>query len=304
MSPILKHLLLAILLFNFLSCKKEVEVKTPSAEKDQYIFLGHIYNKNDKVDPRLETIDYQSYKGVWLGGDLCAETTRKRSTIDYLDELFDLDSEDTHWAVGNHDVRNGNLDWITTATGRDLFYSNTKDGLTIAVIDNNVGHVKGRDASCEERIAQGEFLYNLLDTIEHSSHLIILMHWVIWGETEEGMICKGTANNCLSTFQFLCGGAESKFPPFLYEKLVAVEERGVEVLLLSGDGGIFSKQYHYETKEGIDFFISGIFSTLDRANPPASVVVNLNPDSVLLFNHEVATQQLTWEFANLDELVE
>ena len=181
-------------LLGLFACNKaEVVVDLPIEQKSEYLFLGHTYFKSNRIDPRLETIDYRGYKGIWLGGDLCAETTRERATLDYLDDIFDLNNENTHWAVGNHDVRNGNLDWIRTATGRDLFHAQTKDGITIATFDTNVGHVNGRDATCEERTEQANFLLNLIDTLQTSSHLVLLTHWVVWGEVEPDIPCAALA---------------------------------------------------------------------------------------------------------------
>lgn len=303
MIQTLKYILILLLFPLLFACNDKEIIDLPTEEKPQYIFLGHIYNKENRIDPRLETIDYQSYKGVWLGGDLCSETTKEQATLDYLDNIFDLESEDTHWAVGNHDVRNGNLEWIKESTGRDLFYTATKDGLTIAVLDTNVGHVVGRDASCEERVRQGEMLKNLVDTLQSSSHLVLLMHWVVWGQVDSGIPCKEKANNCINGFQFLCGSGASRFPLFIYDQLVDLEKRGIEVVVVSGDGGIFTKSFAHQTPEGIDFLISGIFSTLDRNNPPTTVEVNLNPDSVLIFDHNVTARQLNWAFVRLDDLV-
>lgn len=287
----------------FFSCGKMSDVQLPEDNQAQYLFLGHTYLTENRVDTRLEKIDYQNYDGIWLGGDLCAETTRERATLDYLDNLFDLSNESTHWAVGNHDVRNGNLQWIRAATGRDLFYATTQNGITIAVMDTNLGHVQGRGSTCEERDLQATFFSNLVDTLHTSSHLVILMHWVIWGDTKPDMRCEASSNNCLSTFQFICNDGRSRFPSFLYDKLVDLEKRGIEVIVVSGDGGIFSKKYQYQTDEGIDFLISGLFSTLDRNNPPQNVAVNLNPDSILVFNHLIEEEKLTWEFINLDDFV-
>ena len=167
-----------------------------------------------------------------------------------------------------------------------------------------MGHVSGRNATCEDRIEQAEFIQTLLDTLQNTKQLVLLTHWVIWGETEANIPCQVLANNCLSTFQFLCADGATRFPPFLYDKLIALEERGIEVIVASGDGGIFTKKFHHQTREGIDFFISGIFSTLDRNNPPTNVEVNLNPDSILIFTQKENTQKLSWEFVGLDDLVE
>ncbi|MEM1119478.1 MAG: hypothetical protein AAGJ18_03470 [Bacteroidota bacterium] len=299
----MKNISYLLFLLLFLACNNREIIELPTEQKNQYLFLGHTYAQENRVDPRLEKIDYDCYKGIWLGGDLCSETTREQATLDYLDALFELESEDTHWAVGNHDVRNGNLEWIRAATKRELFYTTTKDGITIAVLDTNVGHVVGRDASCEERIRQGEMLQNLVDTLQTSSHLILLMHWVVWGEVDSVIPCRELANNCIDGFQFLCGGGSSRFPPFIYEQLVALEKRGIEVLVVSGDGGIFTKSFAHTTPEGINFFISGLYARLDRNNPPTSVEVNLNPDSILIFTHDVEQRQLSWEFQRLDDLV-
>lgn len=301
-------ILLLFVLVSFIACNKRSDMATSEEilrKSTQYIFLGHTYKTPNRVDPRLEKIDFSQYKGVWLGGDICSETTQERATIDYVDDLFDLSDEDTHWATGNHDIRNGNIQWITDATERNFFYSNTKDGITIAVMDTNLGHGVGRGSTCEERAEQADFFNTLLDTIQESSHLVILTHWVIWGKVDNSAMKTFTyANACLHTFQFLCEGQpDSRFPAYLYDKILAAEERGVEVIIVSGDGGIYSKKYHFETKEGVDFMISGLYSTLDRSIPlPDSTAINSNPDSVLIFNHDVAERKLTWEFVNLDEL--
>ena len=53
-----------------------------------------------------------------LEEDLCARTSEKPSTLDYLDSIFDLSSDKTHWALGNHDLVEGNINYITAKTKR------------------------------------------------------------------------------------------------------------------------------------------------------------------------------------------
>lgn len=77
---------------------------------------------------------------VWLGGDVCAETTADASTLNYLDGLFDLKSPQTHWTLGNHDVRNGSLDWITAATGRPTYYAAYINDITLLVLNSSLAH--------------------------------------------------------------------------------------------------------------------------------------------------------------------
>ena len=121
---------LFILLFLFISCDKDDDIAVPEPCNTicDYLYLGHIYEKQNTIDQRIENTDLSKYSQIWLGGDVCSETTKEEATLNYVDSLFDLASKNTHWSVGNHDVRNGNTDWITSRTGRDLFYTEYKDG--------------------------------------------------------------------------------------------------------------------------------------------------------------------------------
>ena len=82
----------------------------------KYIFIGHCYQPNtagDKVDYRLENFDFTDYEGIWLGGDVCSEALINYGTVQYIDSIFDLGNPETHWAMGNHDARNGNWEYIS-----------------------------------------------------------------------------------------------------------------------------------------------------------------------------------------------
>ncbi|MEZ4827576.1 MAG: hypothetical protein R3C61_15030 [Bacteroidia bacterium] len=50
---------------------------------------------------------------------MCSETTEEFSTLKYLNRHFRL-SDPAPWAVGNHDVRNGNTEWITGLRARSF----------------------------------------------------------------------------------------------------------------------------------------------------------------------------------------
>ncbi len=73
-----------------ISCSEE-KVTNPHAEN--IIVLGHTYQwhaDGTKIDHRIADVDFSQYRGVWLGGDMCSETTRHQSTLDYLDSIFKL----------------------------------------------------------------------------------------------------------------------------------------------------------------------------------------------------------------------
>ena len=89
----------------------------------RYVFMGHTYKYNNPgpryiVDPRIQDFDYTGYSRTWLGGDISSEATLNRGNFVYLDSVFDLMAPTTQYALGNHDIRNGNIQYYREATGR------------------------------------------------------------------------------------------------------------------------------------------------------------------------------------------
>ncbi|MFT7545150.1 MAG: hypothetical protein ACI8YO_001935 [Gammaproteobacteria bacterium] len=119
---------------------------------------------------------------IWLGGDICSETSREQSTMYYLENLFCVSSDTTHFALGNYDMRNGNLHYITDVTQRPTCYTSTFNGITLMVLNTNFGHMGVYDTI--QMKMQFEMIENVCDSIENSSHLIILSHHVFWGLVE------------------------------------------------------------------------------------------------------------------------
>ena len=74
------------------SCQPEL------VEKRTILFLGHPYNwrTENTIDPRLEHLPLSAYDGIWLGGDVCARSSKAAATLRYLDSLFQLASSSTH----------------------------------------------------------------------------------------------------------------------------------------------------------------------------------------------------------------
>ncbi len=116
-------LLFKLLVFSllFYSCQKDEEINSDKNKSDEneiiseidssgildYLYLGHPYQSNSKVDKRLEEMDLSKFSQIWLGGDVCSETTQTQSTLTYLDNLFDLSNPGNFWSLGNQDIRNG-----------------------------------------------------------------------------------------------------------------------------------------------------------------------------------------------------
>ena len=272
----------------------EPDPPLPPKEKKGILFLGHIYEKYNTIAPRLEPIDFNRFSQIWLGGDICAETTKEKEIVTYLDDLFDLGAATTHWAVGNHDVRNGNLEWITEATGRGLYYTHHENGLTLLIINTNI-----QRQECEELEAQYALFRQVCDTITESSHLIIMTHHVIWGEIERAVNgANDAANGLLSTFRSRCQDSlGSQFHRLWYPDLVKVQERGVQVICLAGDFGQKASAYEYETVHGIWFLGNGLNKGIINNHRDPN-------DMVLFFKHDPALRSLIWQFVKVDLLGE
>ena len=300
--------LVGLLLICVASCDDDNEVlPTSSDEYNTYIFLGHTYHWippcGCTVDDRLERVDYNKYDGIWLGGDVCRETTHDESTVEYLDSLFQISSPSTLWAAGNHDLRNGNWQFITDKTQRETFYTWHNEGITFVVLNTVLGHHAFASPECESRREQFDMFEDVLDTIENSKNLVILSHEVIWGWVEKDeMESFPNANADKSGwYSFLCDTL-LKFESHFYPKLVDVKNRGIDVMFISGDGGQYSKKYEYTTKEDIHFLISGINNTADSIAWPPAAAHNFNPDTVLIINHDLLTHELSWSWVELNEL--
>ncbi len=250
-----------------------------------YIFLGHIYKHNafDKVDKRVERINFKKYDKIFLGGDVCVKTSADRSTLKYVDNLFDLSSPDTYWAIGNHDILDGNPEMIKEFTNRNLFYSEFTDGLTILVLDTYL----------ENSILNEQ--YNLFsevcDTISKSSHLLVLMHNVVWDSVSTDFSGDDFANGNYPHWHCRTEPIDY-FYHSMYPKLTDVQNRGIQVICISGDLGQREiKHFQYRTDTGIWFLGSGISN-----NPKYS---NGEKCMYLVLHNNIENRDVSWEFKKL-----
>ncbi len=271
-----------------------------------YIFIGHCYDwaHTDKVDPRIEKIDFSAFDGIWLGGDICRETTANKATLDYLHELFDLKNPQTKWAIGNHDFRNGHFDYIIERTERDLFYTHTEDDICYIVMNSFTEHAAFVD-SCDEKQKQVELFSLVLDTISQSAHLVILMHNLLWANVDPLLTDEANASiNAPGSWMDMLCDDHSKFQDIYYEPIKKVQERGVQVTIISGDGGQYDKAYQSELPNGIRFFISGINNSFDHSNTDLLQRFNTDPDSILIFKQDRTNRTLKGEFVQLNDYLQ
>ncbi|MEO0775171.1 MAG: hypothetical protein AAF146_01335 [Bacteroidota bacterium] len=270
---------LLLLLFACASDDDGMEPLPPSTPTQRILHLGHTrMTSNADFNPALARINYDAYDLLLLGGDLAPNSSIDRPTMDSLEALFQLSNPRTLLALGNHDY--DDLDLVTEYTGRPAFYTQHEGGITFLVLDtqDSLSSMVGEQLALIRRVT---------DTITESSHLVLLHHKLVWmygNEDLEGQIV-ATANGQLGDC-FHCINPNN-FYETVYPLLVAVRQRGVEVLCIGGDLGFRTKTFDYLSPEGIRLMGSGM--DLDAADNPA-----------LLFSYE--NRELTYEFLPLDAL--
>ena len=258
--------------------------------------MGHTYQGEDRVDDRLVEMDFSDYDQIWLGGDMCSETTKNLSGIEHMDDIFDISSSNTHWALGNHDIRNGNVNWITETTDRPTYYATYFDGITLLVLNTNFS-LYGYNDSVNTN-AQFQLIQNVCDTIKKSSHLILLSHHVCWGNIAEKTNVKRFTNVDFSSRMWLNYNPNLRYNDGVYPKLKEVRKRGVKVIHIAGDFGQRSTSYKYLTQDSIQFLGSGITSAI-KWNEQFRTFGK--PDSILIFRHDINKRKLSWRFEVLKE---
>lgn len=296
-----KFVLYTIVLLSLFSCNN-------SKKKINIIFIGHCYRwheGHDKIDKRIESINYKKYDELWLGGDVCSEVTENKNTLKYIDSIFHISNPKTYWTLGNHDTRKGHLDWITKYTKRKTFYATNSYGITKLILNTcfNSRQVKVLKNKCKELDEQFKMIKNVTDTIKQSSYLIILVHGAVWTGLEPNMYNKANLN--FGNYKFKCDTI-STFKNAIYPMFVKVRKRGVKVVCISGDYGQKDKAFEYKTKDDIVFLGSGINNSI--LTKPASLkyypyVKNTTADSILTLKYNIKEKKLTWKFHNLNEFV-
>ncbi len=301
LSACMLALLYGCSLFNTQLPIKEKPVK-------YYVFLGHTYDwqaaGGNRVDPRIEKIGLDSFDQIWLGGDMCSATTRVRETLDYMDSLFHLGKETTHWCVGNHDFRDGHTGYITQKTHRALYYMSYRDSISVLVLNGMMEHPFYKD-SCSYKKKQMEYIRKALAELPPSTHLVMLMHPILWDNVVDPPLldARAAANASGSWMDLLCE-PRSEFVDVIYPLLERIQNSGVQVILITGDGGQYDKAYFHRLDNGMELYISGINNSFDFSKPDKDHrVFNRDPDSILIFTHDIEDRRLTGEFVQLNSYI-
>lgn len=246
-----------------------------------YLHIAHTRTSaNPNMDRAVERLNYSIYDMLWLGGDMALSTSLDDLTMDHVDSILGLGSENTLWALGNHDY--ADLDRVQAYTGRPAYYAYHKNNITFLVLDS-------QDSLSNITGPQKELFFNVTDTIAESSHLIVLHHKLIWMygdaylQPQIPYITNGGFGDC-----FYCVNPNN-FTSELYPELLKVEARGVEVICIAGDIGFRASKFEYLTPEGIQYLASGI----EEGNPA---------NKALLFQHDLSAGALSWEFVLLSDL--
>lgn len=250
-------------------------------EIKNYLHIAHTRtNANPKMDSVVERLDLNEFDMVWLGGDVAQLTSADDKTITHVDSIFDIGNKNTLWSLGNHDYTD--LNRIQKFTKRPPFYAYHKNGLTFIVLDT-------QDSLSSIVGAQKKFFEGIVDTIQDSSHLIILLHKLIWMygnpdlEPQIPTISNGRFGDCFHCIN------PNNFYKDLYPKLLKVKQKGIEVFCIGGDIGFLAKEFEYNTSEGIHFLASGIYS-------------GKIGNKALVFHHDIVNKQLTYEFRLISDL--
>ncbi len=288
--------------YGFLACQN-----TKIGEDRSYLFLGHSYQwgvkDNNKIDHRIEKYNFSTYDGIWLGGDLCARTSENPATIDYLDTLLHLSRPTTHWALGNHDLVEGDVRRIEAKTQRRSFYASSFDGMTLLVLNTNLFGLGFSALECSEVSAQYALIKAVTDTIQHASHLVVLHHHCLLTNslTNNELDMAKIFHQYQPDYKINCVAKEdtvSNFEKLAYPAFQKVQQRGVQVVFVGGDIGMRVKEFAYKTQEGLQFLGSGINNSCDKNFAPA-YVTNFDPDQLLIFHRNTRLRTLSWQFIKL-----
>jgi len=271
---------LPLFLVFFASCTKD-KIVEPIIETKYYLHISHTRtNTNPFMDSIVEKVDFSKFDMLWLGGDLARSTSENDYSMYHIDSIYDVGNENTLWALGNHDYFN--LTNIQNYTNRPPFYSYYKNKITFIVLDtqDSLSNIVG---------AQKKFFEETIDTIQKTTHLIILHHKLIWMYANPELepliptVSNGEFGDC-----FYCLNPNG-FYTEIYPKLLEVKQRGIEVICIGGDIGFHTKEFEYYTSDEIVFLASGI-------NAGSS------DNEALLFKHNLINDSLSWEYKPIREL--
>ena len=209
-------------------------------------------------------------------------TSLDSTTMEYLDDIVNLDSESTLWSLGNHDY--DDIELVSKYTKRENYYSYYQDGITFLVLDTQLDSSKVIGP-------QLAFVQSVLDTITESSHVILVTHHLLWMaddgylETIADSISNAPINDCWYCIQ------PNNFYDEIYPRLVDLEDKGIQTICLAGDLGYKVNEFEHTTPDGVQYLASGVIFTKPEQN------------QILEFTHNVSTRTLDWEYKLVKDLI-
>ncbi len=250
----------------------------PQKDTALYIFIGHPRSDDRDYQHVLETvekIDYSKYELILLGGDLTWNTSREWSTLQYCDSIFNLGDENTHLAIGNHDL--DNVSDLLEFTGKPRFYAFSHNNIAFIVIDTEISTPDITDE-------QLELIRNVADTIETSDYLVLIQHRILWmvGVDELSHLMDSVAASTRNL-------SSTNFYNEVYPNLLKARNNGVQVLCLAGDRTDINIVYSPE--DSIQFVASGMVGTFADENNYA-----------VLLTHNLDSGKLDFDFISLSEI--
>lgn len=276
----MKHvLLLVILTISGLSLFSQNE------SLSKIIFIPHPRTEdktNQSVNAGIAKIDFSKYGVKMLGGDLTYSTSEDSATLAYCDSIFDLDNLNTLWSFGNHDVESGNRSLIKEFTGRDSYYTYTRNKITFMVLDCELDAESFSATYIKDD--QLQMVKNVCDTISDSNFLVLLHSRYIW------MI-----NNDYFTDKLDSVAASSKsmdttnFYSEIYPLLQEVKSRGIQIHVFGGDKSLINVTYSKE--DSITFHAARMSNTyVDSVN------------NVIVIDYNEQNKTMTCNFVTLTDI--
>lgn len=282
----------------FLFCCTLVANSSTAQVKDtlKYVFFGHTYAGGEpdgkKVDFRLEAMDMSQFDQIWLGGDVGAESDLNYSNYEYFEQIFSIQKPGNHWALGNHDTRNENIEWWEEFTGKGRYYAYAENGITTIVMDGNISPL-----DCENLNKQFNIIKNVCDTINHG-HLIFLIHHGIASDVPGVAPPYTYSHTELQNWLPNCYSDTVTYANTIYPMLKEVEARGVDVFHLTGDMGTYYKQFSGISDDGVEYLAAGLGNgyRIEQGLPTHA------PDVAIVFTHIVSSNSLSWQFVLINDL--
>ena len=272
-------------------CRPKAKVNLTFRNPEVYVFLAHCYARDYVIDRRIPKITSANHH-FWLGGDICLNTANDTGMLKYLDYFFDLKSPETHWTPGNHDLHDG-FGKIEEFTGKPEYYAADVNGITLIVINSNR---TDRLYSCQEAEAQTEFVISVLDTVQKSSHVILMSHHIFWSRMNKDSVPVSSYANTNHSHKLWKCDTEERAHDILLPRFNKLLDKGIGVILLAGDMGQKRSAYEHTNENGLVFLGNGGLSDMLYNNekfPKAA-----SDDSVLVFTHYPDRRTLSWKFVN------